>query len=73
MRRRIDRKEAIALIGERVNGNVAPDERAKFREMAESDLLGLHEGNLARLSGSTKRIHAVANRMGKPGTYIPGS
>jgi hypothetical protein len=25
-----------------------PDERERFREMAENDLLGLHEGNFAR-------------------------
>ena len=42
-------KEAIAFIGEWVNNDVAPDERARFSEMAESDLLGLHEGNFARL------------------------
>jgi hypothetical protein len=49
VRRQMDRKEAIAFIGEWVNSNVTPDERARFREMAESDLLGLHEGNFARL------------------------
>jgi len=49
VRRQMDRKEAIAFIGEWVNSNVMPDERARFREMAESDLLGLHEGNFARL------------------------
>jgi hypothetical protein len=48
VRRQMDRKEAIAFIGEWVNNDVAPDERARFREMAESDLLGLHEGNFAR-------------------------
>ena len=49
VRRHMNRKEATAYIAEWLNGNVAVDERAKFREMAESDLLNLHEGNFARL------------------------
>ena len=49
VRRHLDRKEATAYIAEWLNSNVAVDERGKFREMAESDLLSLHEGNFARL------------------------
>lgn len=49
VRRQIDRKQAAAFIADWVNTNVALDERGKFREMAESDLLSLHEGNFARL------------------------
>lgn len=49
VRRHMDRKEAIKYISEWLNSNVAVDERGKFREMAESDLLSLHEGNFARL------------------------
>jgi len=49
VRRHMDRKEATAYIAEWLNSNVAVDERGKFREMAESDLLNLHEGNFARL------------------------
>ncbi len=49
VRRSMDRKEATAYIAEWVNSNVAADERGRFREMAESDLLSLHEGNFARL------------------------
>jgi hypothetical protein len=49
VRRHMDRKEAIAFIAQWVNSNIAADERQKFREMTESDLLGLHEGNFARL------------------------
>ena len=45
----MDRKEATAYIAKWLNNNVAVDERGKFREMAESDLLSLHEGNFARL------------------------
>jgi hypothetical protein len=49
VRQHLDRKEAIAYIAEWLSSNVAVDERGKFREMAESDLLSLHEGNFARL------------------------
>ena len=49
VRRRMGRKEASAHIAEWVRSNVAADEQEHFREMAESDLLGLHEGNFARL------------------------
>lgn len=49
VRGRLDRKEAAAFIGDWVNKNVAEDERDTFREVVESDLLGLHEGNFARL------------------------
>jgi Fic family protein len=49
VRRHLDRKEATAYIAEWLNSNVAVEERGKFREMAESDLLSLHEGNFARL------------------------
>ncbi|MGA9475750.1 MAG: DUF1488 family protein, partial [Terriglobales bacterium] len=49
VRQHLDRKGATAYIAEWLNNNVAADERGKFREMAESDLLSLHEGNFARL------------------------
>jgi hypothetical protein len=49
VRRRMDRKEAGAHIAEWVKSNIAADEQERFREMAESDLLSLHEGNFARL------------------------
>ena len=49
VRRQMNRKDATAFIGDWISGNIEPEERAKFRELAESDLLGLHEGNFARL------------------------
>jgi uncharacterized protein DUF1488/Fic/DOC family protein len=49
VRRHMDRKEATVFVGEWVNNNVEADDRALFREMVESDLLALHEGNFARL------------------------
>jgi hypothetical protein len=45
---RQDRKEAATFLLRWIEENIVPDERARFREMAEADLLGLHEGNFAR-------------------------
>jgi len=44
----MDRKTATAYIAEWTEANIAADERERFREMAEAELLGLHEGNFAR-------------------------
>jgi len=49
VRGKMNRKAAVAYVADWVNGNITADEREAFREMAESDLLGLHEGNFARL------------------------
>jgi hypothetical protein len=49
VRGKMNRKAAAAYIAEWVKDNVIADEREMFREMAESDLLSLHEGNFARL------------------------
>jgi Fic family protein len=49
VRGKMDRKMAAAYIAEWVKNNVTAEDRATFREMAESDLLSLHEGNFARL------------------------
>jgi DNA-binding transcriptional ArsR family regulator len=48
VRNKMDRKAAAAYIAEWVKNNVSADERETFREMVESDLLSLHEGNFAR-------------------------
>jgi hypothetical protein len=48
VRARQDRNAAPAFLAQWIEENIAPDERARFREMAEADLLGLHEGNFAR-------------------------
>ena len=48
IRGRMDRKTAAAYLATWVQENVAPADRGRFREMAESELLGLHEGNYAR-------------------------
>ncbi|MDN5753498.1 MAG: Fic family protein [Nitrosospira sp.] len=48
VRERMNRKTAAAHIATWTQKNVHPDEQVRFREMAESELLGLHEGNFAR-------------------------
>jgi fido (protein-threonine AMPylation protein) len=48
IRARLDRKAAGAYIAKWVEEKVAPADREHFREMAESELLSLHEGNFAR-------------------------
>jgi hypothetical protein len=48
VRERLDRKAAAAFLTKWIDGNIGPDERDRFREMAETDLLNLHEGNFAR-------------------------
>jgi hypothetical protein len=45
---RMDRKAAAAHIASWVETNVTPEDRERFRETAETDLLSLHEGNFAR-------------------------
>jgi hypothetical protein len=44
----MDRPFALARVESWAKENVEPDERERFREVAESELLGLHEGNFAR-------------------------
>jgi len=48
VRGRMDRKSAAAHIASWVEENIAPAERDRFKEMAEGELLSLHEGNFAR-------------------------
>ena len=42
------RKDAIVHIAEWANDHIAADDREAFREMAETELMSLHEGNFAR-------------------------
>jgi hypothetical protein len=49
VRSRMDKKEAAAYIAGWVNKSGIPEaEREQFRDMTESELVGLHEGNFAR-------------------------
>lgn len=43
-----DKKEAILLIKQRAEKSVKQDERPRFVEVAETELMSLHEGNIAR-------------------------
>jgi len=45
---RMDRKTAAAHIASWVTAHLEESDRAAFREVAEAELLGLHEGNFAR-------------------------
>ena len=49
VRGKMDRKAAVAYIAEWVKNNITAEDRAPFRDMAETDILSLHEGNFARL------------------------
>jgi len=48
VRGRNNRAAAASSIASWTQENIAADERERFREMAEADLLSLHEGNFAR-------------------------
>lgn len=48
VRERMGRKAAAAHIASWSKQNVSADDQEQFREMAETELLGLHEGNFAR-------------------------
>lgn len=48
IRERMDKKEASAHVKGWTDEHIDSGERERFREIAESELLGLHEGNFAR-------------------------
>ncbi len=48
VRGRMERKAALRFIGAWAQGNTDEEDREKFREIAESEILGLHEGNFVR-------------------------
>ena len=45
---RMDKKSASAHLAAWSEKNIEPADRERFREIAETELLGLHEGNFAR-------------------------
>jgi hypothetical protein len=51
IRGRMDGEGATGHIAAWAEQNIAPDERERFRETAEAELLDLHEGNFARYEG----------------------
>lgn len=48
IRGRLDRKSAVAHVATWAQEKIDPADRDRFRETAEDELLGLHEGNFAR-------------------------
>jgi hypothetical protein len=48
VRNRMNRKMAAVEITSWAEKNIAAEDRERFREMAETEILGLHEGNFAR-------------------------
>ena len=48
VRRTMGRKDAIVYIARWANDHIVADDSEAFREMAETELLSLHEGNFAR-------------------------
>jgi hypothetical protein len=48
VRGRMNKKQATAHVSEWTRENIDHEERERFREIAESELLSLHEGNFAR-------------------------
>src|SRR3546814_325985 len=48
VRARMDKKQAIAHVSAWTKEHIDQPEHAKFREIAEGELLSLHEGNFAR-------------------------
>jgi len=45
---RMDKKAAVAVIVQQTTGSIPEADRARFSELIETELMGLHEGNIAR-------------------------
>ncbi len=52
------RRTAFVLIAKRAEEEVEPDERDRFREMAEKDAMAIHEGNFARYRVTSAQFDA---------------
>ena len=48
VRKPMDKKSAIAFIRQQASENIVPEDAAKFIEVAETEMMSLHEGNFAR-------------------------
>lgn len=48
VRSRMDKKAATAFIRQRAAEDVSEEERARFAEVVETEIMSLHEGNIAR-------------------------
>ena len=58
VRKRLDVESAAARVAVWVEANVEAGDRARFLEIAETELLGLHEGNYARYRVSPREFDA---------------
>ena len=65
MREPMERKRAFEFVGNWAKNNVAVEDIEEFREMAETELLSIHEGNFARygIKPSEFRIWSEAWQM----------
>ena len=54
----MDKQAAIALVRERAAEKVPPADQARFLEVVETELMSLHEGNIARYRLRPAEYHA---------------
>ena len=64
---RLDKKIAFLRIAAWAGKNVEADEQDPFREAAENEVLGLHEGNFARYRIRLSQLKAWQDAWNKPG------
>lgn len=55
---RLDKKKATAAIRRHAQENVPQEDRARFIEIVETELMSLHEGNIARYRVRPSEYHA---------------
>jgi len=67
IRGRMDRKAATGCIAAWADKNSPESERERFREMAEAELPGLHEGNFARCQIKPSEFEAWQKSWDVPG------
>jgi len=48
VRKKMDKVKAVGYIKQRAMQDIQPDDRARFIEVVETELMSLHEGNIAR-------------------------
>ena len=63
IRGRMDKKQATVHVGAWAREHVDLQECERFREVAERELLGLHEGNFARYPGQAIGVRGLATRL----------
>ena len=54
----MDRETAVAFLRRRVQDTIPPAERARFMEVAETEIMSLHEGNIARFRLTPREFDA---------------